>query len=151
MSLKKKYVGNIVYCNIRKKNCRITDMIDYPGNKSTVIRFTFGFGADTINEEATVLTSDLEEFLEKRFSKFAEHIAVIKEENLPVQEKVKTATVQVPKEGDSVTPENLRVFLFGCLKEIKVGKLDINKAKAISGTAQVIVNAWKVEKDGSKV
>lgn len=46
---------------------------------------------------------------------------------------------------------DLRTHLFDTIRELKNGKIDIEKAKAISDIAQVIVNSAKVEVDHAKV
>lgn len=45
---------------------------------------------------------------------------------------------------------DLRTHLFDALKGLKDGSIDIEKAKAISDIAQVIVNSAKVEVDYAK-
>jgi hypothetical protein len=44
----------------------------------------------------------------------------------------------------------LREHLFGALAGLKDGSVDIEKAKAISGVAQVIINTAKVEVEYAK-
>lgn len=43
--------------------------------------------------------------------------------------------------------EDLRETLFDTIEQIKSGKLDVEKAKAITNIAQVIVNSAKAEVD----
>jgi hypothetical protein len=45
----------------------------------------------------------------------------------------------------------LRTHLFDALKGLKDGTVDIEKAKAISGVAQVIINTAKVEVEFARV
>lgn len=46
--------------------------------------------------------------------------------------------------------DDLRTHLFDAIRELKAGRIDIDKAKAISEIAQVIVNSAKVEVDYAK-
>lgn len=46
---------------------------------------------------------------------------------------------------------DLRTHLFDAIRSLKNGTIDIEKAKAISDIAQVIVNSAKVEVDHAKV
>jgi hypothetical protein len=48
------------------------------------------------------------------------------------------------------TINDLRTHLFDALKGLKDGSMDIEKAKAMSDLAQVIVNSAKVEVDYAK-
>jgi uncharacterized damage-inducible protein DinB len=43
--------------------------------------------------------------------------------------------------------QDLRETLFDTIEQIKAGKLDVEKAKAITNIAQVIVNSAKAEVD----
>lgn len=45
----------------------------------------------------------------------------------------------------------LRTTLFDTLRELKEGKMDIDRAKAINDTAQVIINTAKTEVDYMRV
>lgn len=45
----------------------------------------------------------------------------------------------------------LRAALFDTLRDLKAGKMDLDRAKAINETAQVIINSAKVEVDHMKV
>ena len=49
------------------------------------------------------------------------------------------------------TINDLRTHLFDAISDLKSGKIDLEKAKAISDIAQVIVNTAKVEVDHAKV
>jgi len=46
--------------------------------------------------------------------------------------------------------DTLRTHLFGALDGLKAGSMDIDKAKAISDVAQVIINTAKVEVEYAK-
>lgn len=46
--------------------------------------------------------------------------------------------------------DTLRTHLFAALDGLKSGDMDIEKAKAISGVAQVIINSAKVEVEYAK-
>ena len=52
-------------------------------------------------------------------------------------------------------PENdvtrLRAILFETLDDLKSNRIDADKAKAISGTAQVIINSAKVEVEAARI
>lgn len=41
----------------------------------------------------------------------------------------------------------VRAHLFGTLRDLRAGKIDIEKAKTINDTAQVLINSAKVEVD----
>lgn len=45
------------------------------------------------------------------------------------------------------TIADLREILFDTLRKVKTGELDVDRAKAINDTAQVIINTAKVEID----
>ena len=45
----------------------------------------------------------------------------------------------------------LRTHLFDTLRDLKAGKMDLERAKAINDTAQTIINSAKVEVDHMKI
>ena len=45
----------------------------------------------------------------------------------------------------------LRTHLFDTLRDLKAGKMDLDRAKAINDTAQTIINSAKVEVDHIKI
>jgi hypothetical protein len=45
------------------------------------------------------------------------------------------------------TIQDLRETLFDTIEQVKAGKMDIDKAKAITSIAQVVVNSAKAEVD----
>lgn len=49
------------------------------------------------------------------------------------------------------TGEGLRVELFATLRALREGKIDVERAKAISEVAQTIINSAKVEVDYLRV
>ena len=51
----------------------------------------------------------------------------------------------------SNTITELRTHLFDTLRELKAGKMDLDRAKAINDTAQIIINSAKVEVDHIKI
>lgn len=51
----------------------------------------------------------------------------------------------------SNTIDDLRAMLMDTMRDLKDGKIDIERAKAISDTAQTLVNVAKVEVDYAKL
>jgi hypothetical protein len=48
------------------------------------------------------------------------------------------------------TITGLRAELFGALRDLRAGKLDVEKARAVSDLAQTMINSAKVEVDYAK-
>lgn len=109
--------------------CKVKSIVHYAGTKSYNLCISSGFGVNEIQKYVEVKEDEFEEWLQQN-------------------------TYKPPKSVIEKTMENtkdnfteMRSFLFSVMRDLRNDKVNAEKAKAICGVAQTIINSVKAEGD----
>jgi hypothetical protein len=137
-----KQLQGITLLDTDNKRCKLKDYSIYKGEKSVLIRFSYGFGASETIESYTVPFHDLDIKLDlyKQAPKIETPELDKKSEDNPIIKK--------PLEMSQHTEDNLkglRKHLFNAIRKLEGGTMKEGEAKAMASIAQVIINSAKLE------
>jgi hypothetical protein len=108
---------------------KVKSVVHYAGIKTYNLCITSGFGASETQKHIEIKEDEFEEWLEKHTYKTSK----------PVIEK----TMENSKNNFT----EMRSFLFTVMRDLRNDKVKVDKAKAICGVAQTIINSVKAEGD----
>jgi hypothetical protein len=136
---------NVKLYDENNKLCMITNFVHYSGTEQ--IKFEIQYGYPFKIEDKVILIDEhkLDEFLNNYTTESKDLI----------KNKVMKDDLQISQNSDIQKQTNdnfqeLRSTLFDVMKELKAGTMKPDQAKAISDTAQTIINSVKVEVDFMK-
>lgn len=136
---KLKKLQGITLLDSNGKRCRIKDYSIYKGEKSVLIRFSYGFGVSQTIESYTIPFHDIDIKLD-----LYRQAPKINNTELNEDKPIIKKTLEMSQHTED-NLKGLRTHLFNAIRKLEGGTMKEGEAKAMASIAQVIINSAKLE------
>jgi len=136
---------NVKLYDENNKLCMITNFVHYSGTEQIKFEIQYGYPLPIENKVILIDENKLDEFLNNYTTESKDLI-----KNKVMKNELQTSQNSEIQKQTNDNFQELRSTLFDVMKELKAGTMKPDQAKAISDTAQTIINSVKVEVDFMK-